>query len=460
MSAQPKGYELKEFALLLGDGDISTKTDLSELKFSGENAFDLRDVCSNFNYYEAVESPVIRCEFLIYDTVDLISGINGNEYIRLVLTTDTAPDTEIEVVQKIFKVGEVTKSERAVTYILYTTSPGAHLNEANRVFKSFTDEPGSAVVNKVEKDYLNRKVKHKLWEEARGNFNFISPSWRAYDVISYVQDKIVGSVSGRPGYLYWETSRGTNFATMDMLCSEANPSFTNPIVYTYEQANVGAAPGGDLNAFKIESINYPDRANTLERLRSGTFSNTVLGITMPALTSGFLPSSGTTSDGKKDSSPSGSINPPINMGAKEVWGMSKHLNKGFPFFKVNDDYFSPEKPARIKIRALPSMKNAQNSANPDGNAGNMTFDTIQSSAYSTSRWQLLNAIKLDIKVPGNASIAAGDVINVRIPSSQSQSGRIELDEMYSGKYLVLGLKHTYTKSGITTSLNLAKDSIL
>ena len=84
--------------------------------------------------------------------------------------------------------------------------------------------------------------------------------------------------------------------------------------------------------------------------------------------------------------------------------MSKHLNKGFPFFKVNDDYFSPEKPARIKIRALPSMKNAQNSANPDGNAGNMTFDTIQSSAYSTSRWQLLNAIKLDIKVPGNASL--------------------------------------------------------
>ena len=73
------------------------------------------------------------------------------------------------------------------------------------------------------------------------------------------------------------------------------------------------------------------------------------------------------------------------------------------------------KPARIKIRALPSMKNAQNSANPDGNAGNMTFDTIQSSAYSTSRWQLLNAIKLDIKVPGNASLAAGDVVNVRFP---------------------------------------------
>ena len=34
-----------------------------------------------------------------------------------------------------------------------------------------------------------------MWEESAGNYNFISTSWRPYDVISYVSDKIVGSES-------------------------------------------------------------------------------------------------------------------------------------------------------------------------------------------------------------------------------------------------------------------------
>ena len=34
-----------------------------------------------------------------------------------------------------------------------------------------------------------------MWEPSAGNYNFISTSWRPYDVISYVSDKIVGSES-------------------------------------------------------------------------------------------------------------------------------------------------------------------------------------------------------------------------------------------------------------------------
>ena len=107
------------------------------------------------------------------------------------------------------------------------------------------------------------------------------------------------------------------------------------------------------------------------------------------------------------------------------------------------------------------MKNAQNSDNPEGSSSNMNFDTVTSSAYSASRWQLLNAIRLDITVPGNISIDAGDIVNIRIPKSQSedQSERLELDETYSGNYIVIGVKHKWSAPEITTKLNLAKDSI-
>tara|TARA_B100000035_G_scaffold295850_1_gene287314 strand:- start:257 stop:1633 length:1377 start_codon:yes stop_codon:yes gene_type:complete len=457
--AQAKGYDIKEFALQVGQ-DIKPSEDLSNLKFSGDTAFDLRGLVSAFNYYESVDSPTTRMEIVVYDTVDMINNLNGNEFVRLVMTTDTDPDVELSITQKVFKIGEVTKSERAVTYILYTTSPGMQYNESNKVFQSFMDKPGHEIVRSIEKKYLKKAVKKDRWEDARGNFNFISPSWRPYDVIAYVQDKIVGGTSGSPGYLYFETYRGSNFVTMDYLCSASNKTFSKPVTYTYEQANVGTSEAGSQNAFKIENLNYPDRANHLEKFRTGAYSNVIIGISMSSMTSGFLPSDGATSEGKKDSSPAGSINPPVAMGAKTVWGLSKHLNRGFPFFKVDSEYFSDKNPSRVKIRALPSMKNAQGTANPDGNAANMSFDTVKSAAYSQSRWQLLNAIKLDITVPGNVALCAGDVVNVRIPASGSASGRVELDEMYSGKYLILGVKHSYHPTGVTTKLNLSKDSIL
>ena len=74
----------------------------------------------------------------------------------------------------------------------------------------------------------------------------------------------------------------------------------------------------------------------------------------------------------------------------------------------------------------------------------------------------MNAFNLDITVPGNVALTAGDIVEVRIPEStttEEQSDRIELDKTYSGKYLIVGIMHEYTVEGVTTILQLAKDSI-
>jgi len=107
------------------------------------------------------------------------------------------------------------------------------------------------------------------------------------------------------------------------------------------------------------------------------------------------------------------------------------------------------------------MKNAESAENPEGTSANMNFDTVLCSAYAASRWQLLNAIRLDIIVPGNIALDAGDIIEVRIPLSnpEGQSERLELDPVYSGKYMILGITHSWQPAGITSRLNLSKDSI-
>jgi len=559
---QPKGYKITKFNLITKD-DSNPDQKVDQIEPLGEHSLvDVRKLCSGFNYIESIDSPSVRMEIAMFDTIDLISGMTGNEIIQITIETDSAPGMELEISQKIFKIGEITKSERAQLYVIYTVSPETINNETNKVFKSFKDNIGSAHVEWCVKEKLKSSGKNYSYEPSKGNFRFLAPTWRPYDCIGYISDKIVSSITNTAGYLFFENRDGYYFHTIDWLCSDRNPTAAKPPKYTYEQANVGDS---DFNAFKIESINFPDRANHLEKMRSGTYSNTVIGIKLPAVTSGNLPASGdgdsslvdiaaandvsrlieidnrkdtlnerrdtwddadkaefaaleaeekeidarseaalianqqttTTTSGNSTTTTttsstyveakinagittsaeseglntnqvtttggSGSIQPPLHMGLDNVFGMANKaggiLNDQFPFPKVKPIYFDEKRPTRTKIRALPGMKNAQNQQDSTGGAANMDFDTVWASAYSFSRWQLLNAITLDITIPGNVALAVGQQLECVIPASTKEEERTVLDPIYSGRYLIIGLTHKYNPEGVTTMLNLSKDSI-
>ena len=131
---QAKQYTIKDFTLhLMPQQSLEKKFD--EVRGS-EKTVDFRAMCSGFNYIESIESPAIRCEFMVTDTIDLLSSLTGNEIIEIELETPAFPGATLKIQQEIFKIGEVIKQERAVTYILYTVSPTVKLNEIKRVFKS------------------------------------------------------------------------------------------------------------------------------------------------------------------------------------------------------------------------------------------------------------------------------------------------------------------------------------
>ena len=101
--------------------------------------------------------------------------------------------------------------------------------------------------------------------------------------------------------------------------------------FTYEQANVGDS---EFNAYNIETMNYPDQGNHLEKMRTGAYVNTVIGVKAPALTSGNLPTAGSGSDG-----PSGSIKKPVTQTLLQVFSEAETLNDAFPFPKIKEEYF-------------------------------------------------------------------------------------------------------------------------
>ena len=79
-------------------------------------------------------------------------------------------------------------------------------------------------------------------------------------------------------------------------------------------------------------------------------------------------------------------------------------------------------------------------------------------ATSQMRYNLLHSIIMNIQVPCNTELRAGDVIKVDIESSKDDKEQSPSDEQQSGNYLILHLCHHFDTLRSFTSMTLVRDS--
>ena len=382
----------------------------------------------------------------------------------------------------------------------------------------------------IVEEYLkphNDKVTTSNFED-HSKLTFISPSWRPTDTIAYLSDKVTRKKGSRgsdkqSGFLFFETSKGFHFKSIDGLAEQKALDFP----YRYTQGGVDP-DDKDGQGYLIESIQYPDRANHLANMRMGTYKTSVISISIPAPTDSNIQQSGkssgqqdtvTTQDsgGEKETgvkvnggtstAPSGTVIGPKTSTFKSIFSKASTLEKVPPFIPPKDigDLDDPKTPpTRTKIRALPGLKNIQStnslmtsmtttttstsgSDSSDGSStsssssssvtqyfnqdnlnGNKPTDatsgkeenrnTVAVAQYAAGRYNLLRAVQLNITVPGNTALMAGQVITVNLPSAREEGDDVQEDFRYSGKYLIAGLTHIWKQSGLTTRLQLVRDS--
>ena len=275
-----KSYKLSKIDVLIGDKKV-----------------DIRELVSEFNWFESIDSSFIRCDFVILDTVQFDDNLLGSEIIHITFESTTEKKSRIQHTLQIYKIGSIVKQERAKQYILHCSSPEIYENEANRAFGQFGPVSGKTdIVKRMVKDHLNSSKKTHI--EAHTNINVLSPNWRPVDLISYMSDKVSRTKAGsrqsgkgkkQSGFLFYENRDGWNFKSMDLLCEQESIA-----KYTYAQANVGQYNPGT-NFYQIEQVIYPERANQLDKLRQGVYKQCTYGIVMAQLTDSYMPNAGATS---------------------------------------------------------------------------------------------------------------------------------------------------------------------
>jgi hypothetical protein len=449
-----------------------TKADLYIGGGGEEDKLDIKAVISEFQWFESIDSPFIRLDIAILDSTDLDTRLYGTEKLKIEFSTfagqeDGKKEGRCKAEFKMYKIGSVIKKERAKMYILHFAPEAMYYNEANRAFGMFGVKNGKQdVVQRMLRQHL-KIPNREIFIEGHTFLNVISPNWRPVDCIAYMSDKVSrlskgkgskksgnvkknGTAARQAGFLFWQNKHGYNFASIDMLC-EQQPMHE----YTYGQKNVNDNdPVADM--YRIESVKYPDRANQLEKLRNGVYKTSTFGIVMAAPTMSTLPGS-TASTG--DSGPEGTVMGPVVTQLLSLFDKASTLEKGFPYDLEAIEEFLEMHPTRTRLKILPKMVQ-QDSTNIDGGAEEESESILNAASYATQRWMLLNTHTLTIQVPGNTRLFAGAVVKVNMPASQQKNkNKLPKDRMFSGKYLVKGLKHVYTNTGITTEVYLCRDSL-
>ena len=65
---------------------------------------------------------------------------------------------------------------------------------------------------------------------------------------------------------------------------------------------------------------------------------------------------------------------------------------------------------------------------------------------------------LDIAVPGDLDVRAGNLIDVDIPEPRVNKDAVKKDKRISGKYLVNSVTHVLNRDKLSTRITLTRDS--
>ena len=225
---------------------------------------------------------------------------------------------------------------------------------------------------------------------------------------------------GNAGFFFYETRTGFNFRSIDSLISQ------QPVATYYRTDALAANVDNEINDFKILSFFIKKNQNFLNSLKTGVLNSRNIYFD------------------------------PKSFKEVEVPFQFTELLKS-----LGNDVENPEVPTDInsgKFTRTHFDVLDIGTLNPQGSITTNNNPT-QWQAQSTMRYNILFSQVLNMQVPCNIDLKAGDVINCSFEIvTQSSKEQGSDDPVQSGKYLIVDLRHHFDPTRSMTSMTLVRDS--
>ena len=436
------------------------KTDSNDNKLRAES---ILSKVIMFDYYEDVLSPSITAYLKCVDTTNLLSRlpIRGYERIDMEIVTGNGSiifgkNEERENPLYVTGIFDVMKKEGEEIFTLALSSLENIMNETTRVQKKYPKANISSHVRDILTDPNILNIpKEKLGERAdiedcSTPYSFIGNNRKPFYILSWLCPKAQplkeGKVGGTSGFFFYETYDGYKFKSVDGLLAQTGEFESKKVqsqesperaIETYTATSlIDSAPEPE-NNFQIVSYMMDSATNLQKNLRVGLYSNLTYFYNPLDWTTKAIPHS-LREEVEKDGMSVAGGTVPIPAG-----DVSKNASR--VLVRIGDTGM-----------LTPSLTTNQD----DDVEGSGRSDADMAKAFS--RYTLLFQQSLNINVPCNINLRAGDIIKVEIPATgplKSEKNK-EIDKELSGFYMIRSLRHHFqlSQGKNITALNLVRDS--
>ena len=394
--------------------------------------FDIKSVIENISIFENIFTETISGIITINDTTDVVNNapILGEEKLKLLLTTpqkDKKPTTTIDFTKTpldLYKIGNfIGESENSTVVTLHFTSQEAYRNARVKISKAYRGSC-SEILEKIFRDesFIGSKRPINI-EETTGLKKFIFPNVTPFSCFSMLSKQSNSkNYKLSPSYLFYETTKGFNYRSIDGLCSQ------EPVLDYEENVPDQIEKSGAKNIVNnlqtITEFNVVSPRDTIKNTMNGVFSSnmTVHDIYNKSL---YNYSYNYFNNFDEDTHLNKA---PMVSKSKDI-----HNNKGIGDFSTSKKY----------VTISSSGQNFE-----ELGKYSFKYDNLENIVMrrNSRMKQLQNSFTLNMTVYGNTFIKAGDTINVTIGSSSSVTNR-KNDPNYSGKYLITKIRHEFNNSG-------------
>ena len=411
---------------------------------------DLSTGVIRLQYWESILQDGIRATVMYGDsgnTIDEKTAIDGlpivgQERVQLKFTDNN--EETLELIMYVNKVKPFYDDSNKSAVALDLASKEFIMNEKVRVTKRY-DGKVSEHVKTILEDVLKTDKDLDI-EETQNNYNFLGLNKKPYYMLNYLCKASVPSTQNSEGntagFLFYETSKGYNFKSIDTLLSQEKKK---SIIYNETPDNGGKdiPEGYDMKALEFEKENAVDVKN---KLRMGAYSTRTIVFDPFNCKYEVLEKQAKEVEKKEGIQTAGERLPVLNKEFDQE-GKAKEFSR--TMYMLLDTGSLPsgnaEKPVATTKEQLKKSKE-------------QNYQAQKILSQSVMRYNQLFAAMNTITIAGDFSLHAGDAIFVDAPELQADTKNDEVNKESGGLYIIADLCHYITPKVTYTKLNLVRDT--
>lgn len=440
MSVKPSIYE-----------EINIQSSLDPSK-----VVDLRLGAASVDIYESVLVPTLTARILVMDSGGSVQGGNDKyastiyqglpvrklDLVTLDIRKNSPTNENIQLGMFVRGSSNIDISDKKEMFTLELTSAAGINNQKRKLVKYYSPDAtyDDHVKTILEQELGIRIPTTSIIEKTTNSGGFYGNKESPFTVINRLAKRSISSaqtkIGGSAGYFFYETRLGLQFRSIDSLVSQQPKA-----KFVYSEVNhsqYGFKPTPDMPSLDLKIMSYKILKNQdiIEDLARGTLASS------RSYFDPYTQRVTTFDEGKFDSNSYSKSMPTL--------GLEKFNSQSSSAF--SGDERSLDVPSRFFDGVM-----ARGTFSKDVSV-DFDRDYLAEEAPSNTRYNSLMDQQVEMTVPLNTSVYAGDVVSISIPENKSAPRRRAEQIQVSGNYLVFRLNHHYDPTGSFTKMTLVRDT--